>query len=282
MREASVTIANITATADSNGHYEIDNLPANLNLQLSASATDFNNFTENVTAVSDANTEIDFTMQAYPGNVTGIVSSTSGGTVSGVNVTIGNLTATTDAGGVYLITGVAAGSNATVTANKQHFASFTGSVNVTSAVNNTYNFTMVANPGNVTGTVTSSAGGTVAGVTVTIANVTGTTDSNGNYTLTGVTPSSNQQVTASKTGFGNYSGNTPVVSDQNTTFNFTMLANPGTVNGAISSSYDGSAVQGAVITIGNVTGTTDSSGEYTLENVPAGNDSVDHNLFAIR
>ena len=42
---------------------------------------------------------------------------------------------------------------------------------------------MTAYPGTVTGTVTSSAGGTVAGAVISISGVQGTFDSNGNYTI---------------------------------------------------------------------------------------------------
>ena len=241
----------------------------NQNLQVNANATNFYNFTENVTAYSDVDTTYDFTMQAYPGNVTGVVTSSAGGNVTGVNVTIGGISATTDQNGVYLITGVAARPNVAVSAVKQHFANFNGSVNVLSAVNNTYNFTMQANPGNVTGTVTSSVGGNIPNVTVTIAGVRGTTDSNGNYILTGVTAGSNQAVTASAVGFHNYYGNTPVVSDENTTYNFTMIINPGNVTGIVTSSAGGN-VAGANVTIGNTTVSTDSNGEYLITGIDAG------------
>ena len=133
---------------------------------------------------------------------------------------------------------------------------------------------MTANAGNVTGTVTSSAGGVISGAVVVVAGIEGTTDSNGVYLITDVPAGSNKTISATMGEFEAYSYQINVASGATTTYNFTMTADPGAVTGTVYSSAGGNVGPGATVTIGGVTGTTDSNGVFSLLNVPAGNRTV--------
>ena len=232
----------------------------------------------NMTVASGATTTFNFTMTADPGNYKGTVSSSAGGTVAGAIVTINGISGTTDSNGNYTITGIAAGSGKSLTAIKANFTNYTSTVTVTSDSTTTYNFTMTAYPGTVTGTITSSAGGTVAGAVVSIAGVQGTSDSNGNYTIPNVPAGSNETLTASSSTYTYGGANLTVTSNAVTTFNFMMNANPGNITGIVTSSIGGSVLSGVNVTIGGISGTTNSSGVYTITGIAAGNESVSATL----
>ena len=181
---------------------------------------------------------VNITMTANAAEGT-VYSSAGGGVVSGANITIGGIPGTTDSNGDYFISGIPAGNSAAVSIFRSGFKNYSNYVKVTAGETLDYNFTITADPGNVTGTVSSSAGGNLPNVTVTVAGVSGTTDQNGNYTLTGVPAGPNMSLTASKAGYSYSGADITVVSDGTVNFNFTMTSDPGTVKGTVSSSAGG-------------------------------------------
>lgn len=72
------------------------------------------------------------TVEIAPNTVSGVISSISGNPVSGATVSLGNTTATTDANGVYLFSGVAAGSHS-ISASANGKISQNGTVEVESS-----------------------------------------------------------------------------------------------------------------------------------------------------
>ena len=248
---AIVTVGGVTGTTDSNGVYSVSNVPAG-NVTVTASMSGYANWTGNAVVMATSNT-VNITMAANA--VEGTVFSSAGGNVANAVVTIGGISGSTDTNGYYFIAGIPAGGGEAVSIAKSGFITYSDSVSVTAGQTLTYNFTITADPGTVTGTVSSSAGGYVANATVTIAGVSGTTDVNGVYTINGVPAGPNKQVSAGKTGFSYSGANITVVSDQSVPFNFTMTADPGNVTGTVSSSAGGK-VANAVIVIDGITGTT--------------------------
>ncbi|MBK8250995.1 MAG: PKD domain-containing protein [Gemmatimonadetes bacterium] len=138
------------------------------------------------------------------GTILGAVTSPQKGNIQGATITVsGGLSATTAANGSYSVANVPSGSR-TVTVSglpSDCTAPPAQSVTVTGGGVHTVNFAVTCTPppptGTVTGLVTSSLGGVIAGATVTIAPNTTTTDSTGRYTIAGApSPTGSIQVTA--------------------------------------------------------------------------------------
>ena len=164
-------------------------------------------------------------------SVSGTITPAASG--SGATITLsgaGSATATADGSGNYSFTGLPNGSF-TITPSKSGFAfSPTSSPATVNNANVTgINFTATAVPTySISGTISSSANGSGATVTLSgAASVSTTADTSGNYTFTGLNTGS-YTVTPSKSGFTFSPANAPVtVSNSNVTgINFTATASP--------------------------------------------------------
>ena len=180
---AVVIIAGITGTTNAGGYYSVNTVPTGSNRAVSITQDGYVNYSGTITLNNGSNSD-DFTMQ--PNELTGTVTSSyDGSVVSGANVTISGISGSTNTGGVYTLYAVPEGNSQAVTATMFGFATYLGYTNILKGLN-TFDFVMTSNPGIVTGIVTSSAGGILPGVQVTIAGVRGVTDSNGMYWISGV------------------------------------------------------------------------------------------------
>lgn len=213
------------------------------------------------------------------GSISGIVSDQSGNRVSGATVatTTGGYSTTTGSQGTYTIPDVAVGTYS-VTASKTGYTSQTlNSVTVTKDQVTAADFTLPPLPGTITGSVQSSLGGPLGGVTISTSpsgHVT-TTAADGTYTLTNV-PARTYSVSAVKSGY-NPMTNTGVVVPPGGTVssNFTMTPTTGTITGYVRDQLN-TAVGGATVSTsaGGYTTTSGSDGSYTLTAVLAGTYSV--------
>jgi serine-aspartate repeat-containing protein C/D/E len=171
----------------------------------------------------------------------------------------------------------------------------------------TWDAGIVANPGSISGTVredldNNNSGDTpIAGVTVQLKDSTGTvvqtttTDANGNYTFNNVPAGTYTVVETNKPGFsdvGDVDGGDPNVIAVILTPGATSTGNdfvderlPGVVSGTVLEDNDNdnvgdTPIPGVTVELkdpaGNVvqTTTTDANGNYTFNNVPAGNYTV--------
>ncbi len=205
------------------------------------------------------------------GSIDGQVTNTSGASLGGAQVTAGNLSATTDGTGQYLITNVPTGT-VTVSASLSGYSSASESVSVT-AGSTTNAATLQLAPlssGSVTGLVRNSAGTAIANATVSGAGQTANTDSSGTYTLNDL-PAGQVQLTASATGYSPASQTVTITAGTTLTANtFTLTSNTGTVSGVVTSSTTNAAISGATVLYGGGSTTTNASGAYSLTGVPAG------------
>jgi acid phosphatase len=130
-------------------------------------------------------------------------------------------------------------------------------------------------PGVISGQVTdSSTGAALAGATVGYSGGSVTTDGSGNYTLSNVAPGT-YTVTASAAGHTSRSSMVSVTSGNTTTLNFQLTPNvPGAITGQVTDSSTGVAIVGATVSYSGGSTTTDSSGNYTLNNVAPGTYTV--------
>lgn len=124
--------------------------------------------------------------------------------------------------------------------------------------------------GTLTGTVTNTSGAPLANAQVTSGNASATTTADGTYTLTSVNAGT-ATVTASLSGYQSASQNVTVTAGSTNNVPTIQLAptNPGSINGSVVDSK-GNGITGASVTGAGLSAVTDSSGAYTLSNVPAG------------
>jgi hypothetical protein len=125
----------------------------------------------------------------------------------------------------------------------------------------------VASPrGTIAGIVTDALGNPIEGVTVTCGTYTSTTHANGSYTLSNVLEG-NCIVAASKNGYETSSQTSiTVVAGQTTSLNFTLTLLPttGHIAGIVTDDA-GNPIEGAQVTAGGNSVTTNSTGGYTIE-----------------
>ncbi|HTK96102.1 MAG TPA: carboxypeptidase regulatory-like domain-containing protein [Terriglobales bacterium] len=131
------------------------------------------------------------------------------------------------------------------------------------------------NPGSISGVVSNaSTGSGIANASVSYYGGSTTCDANGNYTLSNV-PAGSVTVTAGATGYQSSSQTLTVTAGANSAQNFqlTQLSTGGIV-GRVTNISNGAAVASVTVTAGGATTLTDTSGNYTLANLPVGNYSV--------
>lgn len=209
--------------------------------------------------------------------ISGTISPSAGG--SGATVTLsgaGSATATANSSGAYTFTGLANGPY-TVTPSHAGYTFSPASQNATvSGANVTgINFTATAqnNTFSISGTITPSAGGSAATVTLSgAATATTTANSSGVYTFSGLV-NGTYAVTPSKAGFAfSPTSQSATVSGANVTgINFTATATSSfSISGTITPTAGGS---GATVTLSGAAAaatTTNSSGGYSFPGLQNG------------
>ncbi|MBV8208060.1 MAG: carboxypeptidase regulatory-like domain-containing protein [Acidobacteria bacterium] len=204
------------------------------------------------------------------GTLTGVVTNTAGQPLAGAQVTAGNSSASTLADGTYSMQNVTAGS-ATVSASLAGYQSASQPVTASAGTTTSVPTIQLAplNPGTVTGTVVTSGGSPVAGASVSADGVTATTNAGGSYTLANL-PAGAVTLTVSAPGEQTATQSATVVAGSSTTVApVTLTSNAGNVTGKVTDS-SGNAIAGASVGFGGASTTTDSTGAYSLDGIPAG------------
>ena len=280
---ATVTLSgtrSATATTDANGYYAFNALPAGGAYTVTPSSARYS-FTPASLAVEDLEADEFLAFNARPlfYTISGQVLSLSGGPLGGVAVSLGGskvATTTTNSQGIFSFADVPRGGNYTVTPGPTVgyvFAPASLSFNnLASDQGGTYTGT----PTNyrLTGRVT-SGGSALSGVAV---NVTGsqaasaTTDSGGNYSLT-LPANGTYTVTPTRRHYTFAPASTtinPLASDR--AADFTATLNRHRISGRVTRA-NGQAMAGVAVALSgsqSATATTDSNGDYSFTNLPAG------------
>ncbi|MGM7702003.1 carboxypeptidase regulatory-like domain-containing protein [Pseudalkalibacillus sp. Hm43] len=219
------------------------------------------------------------------GAISGTVTDNSGNTLSGATVEIflNNIlvaSTTTDSNGTYVINNLIPGAY-TVSVSKENFGTETVGASVVENQTSIANVSLTPDPGTLTGTVLTTTGDPIEGAVLTVkdsrtgANITQVlTNNQGIYTATGLAPGT-YIITAQAEDFQSQQKGATILSNQTTTANFTLEANPASVTGTIINASTGLPITGVVIEVkvvdfnGNVVTTTftDLNGQYEVNNL---------------
>ncbi len=234
-------------------------------------------------------TGIDFVMIPNAGVISGKVTSFSQPLSNALVSAVSSeqiLTTTTDADGNYSFS-VKPGSWS-LTASKSGFVNSTPSQVVIGpgqqSINNDFN--LVQNTALISGTVSGSSGA-ISNAIITIAeiddpanSINSVTNINGNFALS-VSAGKAYNVSISKTGYGDFSSTTDVLSPQSTTtFNVTLSPNPSSVSGKVFNNLQEALAGATVRLIKTSTGqlidekTTQFDGTFSF-GLPAGNYTIE-------
>jgi len=199
----------------------------------------------------------------------------SGTGLSGVTVSTGVRSATTQNDGTYTITGLSAGAyTVTPTKTGYTFSPTTRSVSVNANLSGV-NFTATKTSFSISGTVRTGSGLGMSGASVTCGALSTTSDASGNYAFTGLSPNT-YTVAVSRAGFNfTPSSQSVTVGPDKSGVDFTGLADQTptySISGTVQAG--GSGLTGVTVTAGSASALTSANGTYTISGLIAGSYTV--------
>ncbi|WP_226526993.1 carboxypeptidase regulatory-like domain-containing protein [Metabacillus niabensis] len=274
-----------TALTDANGNYMITGLAPDTNYSVVISTEGYSTFTAAATIINGQTTTLDAILNENPGNLTGIVIDSNNNPVAGANISVqlstgsGIIIATTvtDSNGNYFVQGLAP-ENYSVVVTAPNLQSSTLGTTITSNVTSTLNFTLLPDPGSISGQITNAQTGVPinsANVQVRILDGSGAivatvlTDSNGQYVFNQLAPGI-YTIVVSAENFQSNAATIQVLSNQTASGNVALVPNPGQITGFVFNSVGGSPIIGATVNVINSVGAlvttvlTDQGGGFTV------------------
>ncbi|MFZ2070056.1 MAG: NosD domain-containing protein [Halobacteriota archaeon] len=215
------------------------------------------------------------------GNITGTVTDAYiGSQIDNATVVAGCYSNDTDNSGSYTLTNVKSGTY-TITAYKDGYYTAYAIVLVTKDTTTVVNFQLIPiTTGTIIGTVTNASDGTtIEGARVVADGYSNATDSTGSYTLSEVLTGIHT-ITASKKKFYTNSTTVLVTKDNTAVVNFQLTPIPedvvltGSISGLVTDIDTGEKLSSALVFTNGGSNFTDGSGNYTITDVPIGNNSV--------
>lgn len=272
-----------SALTDANGQYQIDQLNPG-SYTITTSSITYQTGSQGVSVSSSQITIVDFALQNQPGMIAGqIVDQSTGLSLAGATITVSNGsnvlgTMLSDSNGNYVMNGLMPGSY-TVRAALNTYQTTLQSAIVTAAATTTVNFSLIPDPGSVSGQVTNTSGELVTGASVAIYALQGNgtiattlTDSSGMYLINNL-PAGNYSLSLMAAGYQSAIGSVTVTKGQTILLNFVLEPQPGNLTGTVSDVNGplvGASVQLSVNTTLLSSVLTDSTGGYSISNLAPG------------
>ena len=216
-------------------------------------------------------------------SLSGNVTASGGGALSGASVIVAGIGSTsTDASGHYSISGLPTGTYSVTYA----YSGYTSQVlSVVVGGNTVQSVALVPVPVvstySLSGTVTASGGGALAGVSVGVSGAGATTtDASGHYNLSGIA-SGSHTVTYSLSGYTTQALSLGITSNmtQSVALVAIPVASTHVLSGTVTASSGGAPLAGASVAVSEAGATsTDASGHYSLFGISAGTHVVTYSL----
>lgn len=270
-----------SAIADASGNYSMTGVPAGEQVIL-ASAPGYFAKIAVVGVLADQAVTQDFALTLKRGEITGTVFDNLNQPIAGATVAVAgtSIATSTNEDGGYTLINVPAGMR-TLNVSATGFTSGQFSVDVVANKLTFKDIYLQTPTGRVQGTVRNASNNEpIAGAQILVGIFFGPvyfsafTDASGNYSIDDM-PARGFTIYAGAEGFISTSASITVVANQTTTQN--LLLTPvgpatGTVNGVVRNAANADPIVGATITIAGtgLSATTGAGGTYTINNVPAG------------
>jgi alpha-L-arabinofuranosidase len=219
---ATVSDGASTTSTDGNGAYALNMLPEG-GYTITVSAPTYQAQSVAASVAPGATTMVNISLVADPGAITGTVTDAlTGNAIPGATISDGAGTTNTDGNGVYALSGITEGSY-TITASASGYQAQGIIVSVAPSATATVNFSLVPEPGAISGTVMDSVtSNAIPGATISDGAGGTSTDGNGDYALSMLSEGS-YTITASAPGYHAQSVTASVVPGATTTVNFTLV-----------------------------------------------------------
>ncbi|MBS3741218.1 MAG: carboxypeptidase regulatory-like domain-containing protein, partial [Candidatus Cloacimonetes bacterium] len=270
--DVEVSAGGITVNPDTNGVYSITIEEGTYDVVASLTNYEDSTITDVEALKNQTTSGIDFTLQPLPGSISGTVSLANRlGNITEVEITAGDVTVNPDSTGNYSMT-IAPGTY-DVSASLANYvdSTITDVVVLENQSTTDVNFTLIAMPGTISGTVSlATRDWTITEAEVTAGGVTVNPDSTGAYSL-GLQPGT-YDVNASLTNYMDTTvSDVQVIENQDTTgVDFTMEAAYGSIEGVVTLIGGTGDVVDVEITAGGQTTNPDDSGYYVINNLLPG------------
>ncbi len=274
---ATVTVKGTTlsATTGGDGSYVITNVPVGPQT-VDATAANFAPDQATVNIIGDQTVFEDFFLVPLTGTITGTVRNSVGSApIASATVTAAGISTTSSGTGSFTLSNVPAGPQ-TLSATASGFNAASIGVTVVAASTVNQDIPVIPLTGTITGKIRNADNGDpVPGVAISLngTSLATTSDADGNYTLSNV-PAGPQNLSITQT---NYIGTFPsvtVVGNETLLLNVSLTPLKGLVEGRISDSEDSlttiTNAQVQLLPFPLVLASTDSSGNYSMTNVPTG------------
>lgn len=261
----TVTAGNLSAVTGASGNYTLSGLSqGRYTVTAARSGYTFSPASQSVTLNGNI-TGVDFTATLNTYSISGLVRQGVNG-ISGVTVTVGVKSTTTDSSGRYTLSGLAAGSY-TVTPVASGYSFTPPSVTLTLTSNQSgVDFVTTTTTNRIGGKITRGGSG-VAGIAVNIGSTVVYTDASGNFAVSGLEPGT---YTVQPGGSGlqfTPTSRTVTVGPDRSGVDFSVVSLL-QISGRVT--RNGTGVAGITVSAGSRSAVTDNAGTYSLDNVTSG------------
>lgn len=281
------SVISVTLTDDV-GAFMISNIaPGSYTLQVSA--LNFETLVHGVIVLANQTSTSNFSLADSPGSVSGaITNAVSGDPIPSAEVAVewqGTVVATTlsDHDGNYQLVGLAPGTYV-IHVRAADYQSLSQGIKITAALNTDLNIALIANPGQISGTVTeTTSGNPISGALVEVQRnglvvAFGVTSSSGAYAISGIAPGV-YSVSIKEKDHQSFLTGAIVLASLTTTVNAELTLSPGTISGVVTNDVSGDPIPNAVVTVdvgGTLVGSavTNDVGAYLITGISPGSYTI--------
>ncbi len=265
---AIVQTGNIVDTTETDGYYELYNVPLSANVPVRAvlDGYDINATLINVAAGYNTHNII---LKPNVATVSGRISAEADGALlEGVVVSVNQFTGTSNAAGYYEIVNIPVTSNASVSAVLEGFITTHAIINLVGGINS-LDLELADNPGSLSGWVRSTLDGSVLGsVSVGVGQTYYSTSPTGAYAAAGLSTGTTL-VTCHVAGYETFTELFDIHEGANF-LDIDLTPNVGSVTGYLRDSLAGVSLVGKSVNLGNVTTLSEVDGSFEFLNVSVG------------